>query len=290
MQRRLGLALPLALGALLLPGPASADPSATVAALQVALHAHGLYRGPIDGIPGPLTKRAVRALQRRAHIPVDGVPGPQTRRVLGRYARHHRLGTRPLRIGHAGWDVAALQFELAEHGFASGPFDGIFGPRIQHALRRFQSWVGLHVDGIAGPATVKALHAPPAPIPLTLAWPLTQFQLGDRFGPRGDRFHTGIDLLARTGTPVYAARAGKVVYADWADGGWGFLVAVDHGHGERTFYAHLSRIDVRVGVWVGAGVRLGAVGATGDATGPHLHFEVRVRGAAVDPLRALPTS
>ena len=56
----------------------------------------------------------------------------------------------------------------------------------------------------------------------------------------------------------------------------------------RSMYAHLSRIDVRVGVWIGEGVRVGLVGATGDATGPHLHFEVRIRGASVDPLRALP--
>ena len=57
---------------------------------------------------------------------------------------------------------------------------------------------------------------------------------------------------------------------------------------ERTWYAHLSRIDVRRSVWVGAGVRVGLVGATGDASGPHLHFEVRVRGAAIDPVLSLP--
>jgi peptidoglycan hydrolase-like protein with peptidoglycan-binding domain len=288
MQRRLGLALPLALAALVLPGPARADPSATVAALQIGLHAHGDYRGPIDGIWGPQTKRAIRKLQRRARITVDGLVGPQTRRALGRFARHHRLGVRPLHIGLTGWDVAAMQFELAEHGFASGTFDGIFGPRIELALKRFQKWAGLNVDGVAGPATVKALLEPPVSIPLTLAWPLLHVKLGDRFGPRGDRFQTGIDLLARTGTPVYTARAGRVVYADWADGGFGFLVAVDHGHGERTFYAHLSRIDVQVGVWVGQGVRLGAVGSTGAVSRPNLHFEVRIHGAAVDPLRALP--
>jgi murein DD-endopeptidase MepM/ murein hydrolase activator NlpD len=112
--------------------------------------------------------------------------------------------------------------------------------------------------------------------------------VGDGFGPRGDRFHAGVDLVADAGTPVYAARGGEVVYAGWRPGGWGFLVMVAHGSGERTMYAHLSRIDVRIGVWVAQGVRVGAVGATGRATGPHLHFEVRVRGAAVDPLSALP--
>ena len=104
--------------------------------------------------------------------------------------------------------------------------------------------------------------------------------VGDHFGPRGNRFHAGIDLPAPTGTPVYAARSGEVIWAGWKDGGWGFLVIVSHGHAERSMYAHLSRIDVRSGVWIGQGVRVGLVGATGDATGPHLHFEVRVRGAA----------
>ena len=144
------------------------------------------------------------------------------------------------------------------------------------------------MDGIAGPATLGALTADPPAVPLPLAWPLTQPILGDRFGSRGDRFHSGLDLPAPAGTPVYAARAGQVAYAGWRAGGWGFLVTIGHGSGERTMYAHLSRIDVRIGVWVAQGVRVGAVGATGHATGPHLHFEVRVRGAAVDPLRALP--
>ena len=289
MQRRLALALILLIGTFAASAPALAASSADIAALQVALHARGLYRGPIDGIRGPLTTRAVRALQQRARIAVDGVPGPQTRRALGRFARH-RLGSRPLRFGRMGWDVAALQFELAWHGFPCGKFDGIFGSHVDVAVRRFQRWAAIRVDGIVGPATLAALRAPLPSIPLSLAWPLTAPKIGDLFGPRGNAFHSGIDLRASSGTPVYAARAGRVVYADWADGGWGFLVALDHGHGERTLYAHLSRIDVRRGVWIAQGVRVGAVGSTGDATGPHLHFEVRVRGAAVDPLAALPRS
>ena len=196
--------------------------------------------------------------------------------------------SRPLRIGKAGWDVASLQFQLAEHGFPSGTFDGIFGPHIDAALRRFQEWAGLKADGVAGPATLGALTAPAPTIPLPLAWPMTAPVLGDRFGPRGAIWHSGIDFPAPMGTPVYSARSGQVVWAGWRDGGWGFLVTVAHGRGERTMYAHLSRIDVRVGVWVARGVRVGLVGASGHATGPHLHFEVRVRGAAADPLTALP--
>jgi murein DD-endopeptidase MepM/ murein hydrolase activator NlpD len=285
MKRRGLFLLPLLVVAVsTTPQAAAAD--AGVAALQVGLHTRGLYAGPIDGINGPATTKAIRRLQTRARITVDGVVGPQTRRALGRFARH-RFGSRPLQIGKAGWDVAALQFELAWHGFPSGAFDGILGPHSNAALRRFQEWSGLKPDGVAGPATLRALRRPPPTIPLPLAWPMTAPVVGDRFGPRGDRFHSGIDLPAPTGTPVYAARSGEVVWAGW-NGAWGFLVVVSHGHGEKTMYAHLSRIDVRPGVWIGQGVRVGLVGASGHATGPHLHFEVRVRGASVDPLRALP--
>ena len=286
MRARALLALPLILAvAAITPSATAAD--AGVAALQVGLHSHGLYKGPIDGITGPGTARAIRLLQKRAHLTVDGVVGPKTRRALGRFAKH-RLGSRKLLIGNRGWDVASLQFQLAEHGFPSGSFDGIFGPHIDTALRRFQDWAGLKTDGVAGSATLGALTAPPPMIPLPLAWPLAAPVLGDRFGPRGDRWHSGIDLPAPLRTPVYAARSGQVVWAGWRDGGWGFLVIVAHGRGERSMYAHLSRIDVRLGVWIGQGVRVGLIGATGDATGPHLHFEVRIRGASVDPLRALP--
>ena len=281
------LVLGLLIAALLLPASARGIGSPAVAALQVGLRAHGLYHGVIDGIPGPRTAKAVRVLQRRAQITVDGVPGPQTRRALGRFGRHP-FGSRPLRRGIKGWDVAALQFKLAWHGFPSGVFDGVFGPRTKRALRRFQVWTGLRVDGVAGPETLVALNARLASPPLPLSWPLQVPVLGDPFGPRGNKFHSGIDIVAPSGTPVYAARAGKVVYSGWADGGYGFLVVVSHGRGERTWYAHLSRIDVRRGVLVDKGVRIGLVGATGDATGPHLHFEVRIRGAAIDPLRALP--
>jgi peptidoglycan hydrolase-like protein with peptidoglycan-binding domain len=286
MRTRRVLALPLLFLAAAAPSANAAAGSAGIAALQVGLRAHGLYPGAIDGISGPQTVRGVRRLQRRARIAVDGVAGLQTRRALGRFGRH-TLGTRPLRRGLIGWDVAALQFRLAAHGFPSGVFDGIFGPRVETALRRFQEWAGLHVDGIAGPATLGALTADPPTAPLALAWPVAQPVLGDPFGPRGDRFHSGVDFPAARGTPVYAARAGQVVYAGWRAGGWGFLVTIAHGSGERTMYAHLGRIDVRLGVWVAQGVRVGTVGATGDASGPHLHFEVRLRGAAVDPLPSL---
>jgi murein DD-endopeptidase MepM/ murein hydrolase activator NlpD len=80
-----------------------------------------------------------------------------------------------------------------------------------------------------------------------------------------------------------------VTWAAPRAGGWGNLVTIAHPDGVRTMYAHLSTIRVHVGEWVAGGTIIGRVGSTGDATGPHLHFEVRVDGAAVDPLRALVT-
>ena len=79
----------------------------------------------------------------------------------------------------------------------------------------------------------------------------------------------------------------SVVWAGFRPGGWGLLVTIAHRDGVRSMYAHLSRVDVRLGEAVATGQQVGLVGATGDATGPHLHFELRVRGAAVDPLTAL---
>jgi murein DD-endopeptidase MepM/ murein hydrolase activator NlpD len=267
------------------PAAAAALGRPSVAALQVTLRARGLYHGTIDGIPGPATTAAVRRFQRRAHLGVDGVVGLQTRRALGRYARH-RYGGRILRSGRTGWDVAALQFALATHGFPSGTFDGGFGPRTAAALRRFQRFAHLGADGVAGPATYRALRRPPAHSPVSFRRPV-RAAIGDRFGPRGDRFHSGVDFTASWGTPVRAGRAGRVAFAGWDAGGYGYLVTLRHGNGVRTMYAHLSRILVRRGQWIAAGAGLGRVGASGHAFGPHLHFEVRVRGAAVNPLSAL---
>ena len=112
---------------------------------------------------------------------------------------------------------------------------------------------------------------------------------GERKDPiEGDvRFHAGVDIGAKTGTPVYAAGKGKVSFAGVA-GGYGNLVMVDHGNGLQTRYAHLSKIEVKVGEVLEPGVLLGEVGSTGRSTGPHLHFEVRRDGKAVSPEDEIP--
>jgi murein DD-endopeptidase MepM/ murein hydrolase activator NlpD len=188
--------------------------------------------------------------------------------------------------GHRGWDVAALQFLLAWHGFPSGQLDGRFGARVEAALLRYQLWAGFGADGIAGPTTLAALRSAPPRLRLALAWPVAA-PVGDVFGPRDNRFHPGIDLPAEAGAPVTAARGGRVVFAGPSIGGYGNLVEIAHGHGVVSWYAHLSRVDVAVDQRVEVGERVGLVGSTGESTGPHLHFEVRLRDAAVDPLPAL---
>ncbi|WP_298426949.1 M23 family metallopeptidase [Rhodoblastus sp.] len=117
-----------------------------------------------------------------------------------------------------------------------------------------------------------------------------QLEITSGFGYRTDPFfgrpalHTGMDFRGDYGAPVRSTAAGRVISAGPA-GGYGNMVEIDHGAGLTTRYGHLSRIDVRDGQWVAAGAEIGAIGSTGRSTGPHLHYEVRVDGAPVDPSR-----
>jgi murein DD-endopeptidase MepM/ murein hydrolase activator NlpD len=103
------------------------------------------------------------------------------------------------------------------------------------------------------------------------------------FGMRWGRMHEGIDIGCAYGTPNRAAASGTVIYSGWL-GGYGNLVVVDHGNGLSTAYAHASSLLVGVGQSVSQGETVSLVGSTGNSSGPHLHFEVRVNGQAVDPL------
>ena len=115
-----------------------------------------------------------------------------------------------------------------------------------------------------------------------LIWPCDGVVVSG-FGMRWGRMHEGIDIGCAYGTPNRAAASGTVIYAGWL-GGYGNLVVVDHGNGLSTAYAHASSILVSVGQSVSQGQTVSLVGSTGHSTGPHLHFEVRVNGVAVDPL------
>ena len=285
----------LAVAALTLAAPAAASAMSSwdVAALQVALKAEHLYRGSIDGIAGPQTVGAVRSFQSKHHLTVDGIAGPQTRHALGRRGGPS-LGSRVMRRGYRGWDVAALQFLLKKRGFSAGSIDGGFGSHTDSAVRGFQSHARLVVDGLAGPATIGALEHgskgsgggsgggyPSGPVRFLrpVHGPITS-----GFGWRWGRRHTGIDFGAPYGARVNAGGVGTVIAAGWNSGGYGYLVIVKHRLGFQSWYAHLSRISMHVGQRVAGGVRIGYVGATGHATGPHLHFEVRHDGVPINPM------
>ena len=116
--------------------------------------------------------------------------------------------------------------------------------------------------------------------------------VGSAFGYRRDpftrraKFHSGVDLKARWGDAVGASQAGIVQFAGWYHG-YGNMIIVDHGGGVTTHYAHLSSFDVEPGAHVERGTIIGRAGSTGRATSPHLHYEVRVDGMALDPLQPL---
>ncbi|TCL72335.1 murein DD-endopeptidase MepM/ murein hydrolase activator NlpD [Hydrogenispora ethanolica] len=123
-------------------------------------------------------------------------------------------------------------------------------------------------------------------------WP-ARGRISDIFGWRyhpilkTKRFHNGEDIAVPTGTPVHAADGGVVLVSGW-QGGYGYFVAIDHGNGISTCYGHNSRLLVRVGQRVQQGDVIAYSGSTGLSTGPHIHFEVRVKGVPVDPRKYLP--
>lgn len=125
--------------------------------------------------------------------------------------------------------------------------------------------------------------------------PIRNYTLTSQFGYRHDPFngytasHTGLDMAAPSGEPVYAAAGGRVLRASYF-GGYGNCIDIDHGHGIVTRYGHLSKIAVKVGQRVAIGEKIGAVGSTGRSTGPHLHYEVRVDNRPLNPRRFIESS
>ena len=172
------------------------------------------------------------------------------------------------------------------------------------ALPSTRPQVPVEIPGQVIVADVLAYGAKPEPSLLSKVGPALQLsyplgQWADSMDPWGWRYseskaawrmHTGVDLAAPTGTPVLAVKAGRVLLVQ-AVGGYGTTVLLDHGNGLETLYAHLQQALVQEGDWLEQGLQLGAVGMSGSASGPHLHFEVRQRGAqlqAIDPTPHLP--
>jgi murein DD-endopeptidase MepM/ murein hydrolase activator NlpD len=135
---------------------------------------------------------------------------------------------------------------------------------------------------------VRAVSPPPPPPPpsiedkSTWAYPANG-PITSGYGRRWGRMHEGVDIDAPYGGAVVAGHRGTVVAAGWGQSGYGRVVHIDHGNGIVTTYNHLSAVNVSVGQFVERGVKVGAVGASGSVTAAHLHYEVRIGGAAVNP-------
>jgi murein DD-endopeptidase MepM/ murein hydrolase activator NlpD len=117
------------------------------------------------------------------------------------------------------------------------------------------------------------------------AWPTASHTLSGNDFWSG---HLGIDIAGSLGDGVFASDAGVIVFAGWANGGYGYMVMIDHGNGYQTLYAHLSVVNAACGQSVYSGTYIGAVGSTGNSTGAHLHFEVRYLGGFISPWYVLP--
>jgi len=146
--------------------------------------------------------------------------------------------------------------------------------------------------GLGWPDLPNFPQAPQAPLPGAGAgdyiWP-TQGVFSSGYGWRWGRMHKGIDLANSTGTPIVASKEGRVTFAGWHDGGYGYLVEISHADGSLTRYGHNSRLLVGQGQEVRQGEMISQMGSTGSSTGPHLHFEIIAPGmGAMNPLSFLP--
>jgi murein DD-endopeptidase MepM/ murein hydrolase activator NlpD len=213
---------------------------------------------------------------------LDAMEGKQVQ-ALDHLLRLAEARTSQLRdaILEAGLNPDALQ-SPGQRGGTGGPFvplakGGLFetmADRAQTSIERLD---------LLG----RAIGALPFGRPMPGEVELTS-GFGYRIDPftRGPAMHTGLDFRAEFGAPVRASGAGQVIAAEYA-GGYGNMVEIDHGNGVSTRYGHLSSIAVSPGDTVEAGAILGRAGSTGRSTGPHLHYETRIDGEAVDPQRFL---
>lgn|GEM_PF-6884287 len=186
----------------------------------------------------------------------------------------------------AGTRAVAISLDDADAGMSAvsvGRDQDIIGIPINVLRARSSSRApGVRAAGLRFPGL-------PSYAAMPTSLPLSSGALTSRFGARrhpifgGFRAHSGVDLAAPIGSPIYAPSDGYVSAAQW-NGGYGLFVALEHGGGMQTRYGHMSRISVASGQYVKAGTVLGYVGSTGNSTGPHLHYEVRLNGQAINPV------
>ena len=154
----------------------------------------------------------------------------------------------------------------------------------------YKEWLATYVPPTTKPQIGSTTPSPQAPSSSGWIRPLSSYVLTSPFGMRIHpihgtwRMHNGVDMAAPTGTPIYAAKAGKVTTASYQAGGAGYYVSINHGDGFSSIYMHMTHFIVKPGQYVSAGQVIGYVGSTGGSTGPHLHFGIAYNGTYVNPM------
>lgn len=288
------------------------DRSPKVVQLQQLLQAAGItVKGGADGIFGPGTETAVRTYQQRKGLTVNGKADTPTATALG------MVPATPLMAkGANGQAVVAMQQQLIAVGInVKGGADGWYGSGTTAAVSAFQTSRGLPATGALDAATAAILanaaagakpaaaSPPPAPAPAPAPSPVAPPPAGSILFPMpktcafantwgaprsGGRKHQGVDIIAKSGTPLYAVQTGTITkrQTDYRGSLAGNALWLTLPDGTYYFYAHLSSFadGIGVGTKVTAGTVIGYVGKTGNASVPHLHFEVHPNGgAAVNP-------
>lgn len=284
----------------------------SVEALQQRLLDLGVQvRGGVDGIFGPATANSLKAFQTQRGLPADGVVDNATAEALNTAPAAPEATAPEVEVvadgrvgfavyGEKGGRVSTLQQALVNAGITvRGGVDGDFGAATASAVMSFQRHAGLQVTGVVNQATADALGISATPIPVdspVAAASIDVFPVQGRCGyadtwhaPRsGGRVHLGVDIIAARGNLVYAAAEGTItkVYYDRPGSLSGNGVRLTTDDGTYFFYAHFDTIaeGISPGVRVQAGQVVGTIGATGNTSTPHLHFEIHPGGGtAVNP-------
>ncbi len=234
-----------------------------------------------------VTRRAEVARLRKENRQLESVNGQLAKTISQVQARLDEFEERTKRLALAAGmktdgGVLPEQGGGRERFGRGGPYDRV--PESPSELKLQAGWIGSHLDEVEKALVTRSrlLAGTPSVAP-------TMGVITDGFGRRRDPFtgrrayHRGLDIAARVGTPVMAPADGVVVFAGH-ERGYGRVIRLSHGFGYTTVFGHLSKIMVRPGDVVRRGETIGLVGSSGRSTGPHLHYEVRVDGKAVNPL------
>jgi Meckel syndrome type 1 protein len=305
----------LAAGAAILATPVAAPLAASAASshpgvskAEIDTRAAAPHEAPVNLLSYGDTGQAVAAIQAQLRIVTDGIYGPQTEGAVKQFQIAHGLGATGIVDTHTWAELFRVQVKyfgsssssssahtvLASAGTQPAASPSTGGPDLSDRADVRGEIESSSPSNGSEPAPAPA-PAPAQPTPVSTSGSggctsdgriVTPVSNGTETSPygddRGDHIHSGEDIAAPTGTTVRAANCGTVSISG-TESGYGEMVCIQHAGSTTTCYAHLSERDVAVNDYVKAGQKIGEVGCTGNCTGPHVHFEVRLDGKATDP-------